>query len=71
MEAWYPPGHGDFYQSFHNSGLLEEFIGQVRPISNQNLNSKGTGILHQVDEPLPGSYNKICLRKLLIESHCW
>lgn len=28
MEAWYPPGHGDFYQSFHNSGLLEEFIGQ-------------------------------------------
>lgn len=28
MEAWYPPGHGDFYQAFHNSGLLEEFIGQ-------------------------------------------
>jgi hypothetical protein len=29
MEAWYPPGHGDFYQAFANSGLLEEFIGQV------------------------------------------
>jgi hypothetical protein len=29
MEAWYPPGHGDFYQSFHNSGLLDDFIGQV------------------------------------------
>lgn len=26
MEAWYPPGHGDFYQSFSNSGLLDEFI---------------------------------------------
>merc|ERR1711915_538924 len=26
MEAWYPPGHGDFYQSFHNSGLLDEYV---------------------------------------------
>jgi len=25
-DAWYPPGHGDFYQSFFNSGLLEEYI---------------------------------------------
>ena len=29
MEAWYPPGHGDFYQSFSNSGLLDEFVAQV------------------------------------------
>lgn len=29
---WYPPGHGDFYQSFKNSGLLQEFINQVRMI---------------------------------------
>lgn len=28
LESWYPPGHGDFYQSFHNSGLLERFIKQ-------------------------------------------
>ncbi|XP_066990733.1 UTP--glucose-1-phosphate uridylyltransferase-like isoform X3 [Macrobrachium rosenbergii] len=28
LEAWYPPGHGDFYQSFQNSGLLQEFISQ-------------------------------------------
>lgn len=27
---WYPPGHGDFYQSFHNSGLLSQFIGEGR-----------------------------------------
>ncbi|XP_018575661.1 UTP--glucose-1-phosphate uridylyltransferase isoform X2 [Anoplophora glabripennis] len=26
IEAWYPPGHGDFYQSFKNSGLLDRFI---------------------------------------------
>jgi len=28
LEAWYPPGHGDFYQAFANSGLLNEFIDQ-------------------------------------------
>ncbi|KAL7638922.1 UNVERIFIED_CONTAM: hypothetical protein RMT77_010456 [Armadillidium vulgare] len=28
MEAWYPPGHGDFYEAFANSGLLQEFIKQ-------------------------------------------
>ncbi|XP_068244331.1 UTP--glucose-1-phosphate uridylyltransferase-like [Palaemon carinicauda] len=28
LEGWYPPGHGDFYTSFRNSGLLEEFIAQ-------------------------------------------
>ncbi|XP_041352363.1 UTP--glucose-1-phosphate uridylyltransferase-like isoform X2 [Gigantopelta aegis] len=25
-EGWYPPGHGDVYPSFYNSGLLDEFI---------------------------------------------
>merc|ERR1711962_1714297 len=24
--GWYPPGHGDFYESFKNSGLLEKFV---------------------------------------------
>ena len=28
IEAWYPPGHGDFYRSFSNSGLLDKFISQ-------------------------------------------
>ncbi|XP_042886669.1 UTP--glucose-1-phosphate uridylyltransferase-like [Penaeus japonicus] len=27
-EGWYPPGHGDFYLSFLNSGLLQEFLNQ-------------------------------------------
>ena len=30
MEAWYPPGHGDFYKSFYNSGMLDEFVNQGR-----------------------------------------
>jgi len=25
-EAWYPPGHGDVYESLHNCGLLKQFI---------------------------------------------
>ncbi|XP_045137407.1 UTP--glucose-1-phosphate uridylyltransferase-like [Portunus trituberculatus] len=27
-ESWYPPGHGDFYNAFNNSGLLDEFLKQ-------------------------------------------
>lgn len=29
-DSWYPPGHGDFYESFHSSGLLKQFIDGVR-----------------------------------------
>ncbi|XP_044730624.1 UTP--glucose-1-phosphate uridylyltransferase-like [Chrysoperla carnea] len=27
-DAWYPPGHGDFYISFYRSGLLKKFLEQ-------------------------------------------
>lgn len=27
---WYPPGHGDFYESFQNSGLLKKFLDEGR-----------------------------------------
>lgn len=30
IEAWYPPGHGDFYESFKNSGLLDKFLKEGR-----------------------------------------
>ncbi|XP_023239076.1 UTP--glucose-1-phosphate uridylyltransferase-like [Centruroides sculpturatus] len=30
LEAWYPPGHGDFYDAFNNSGLLQHFIDEGR-----------------------------------------
>jgi UTP--glucose-1-phosphate uridylyltransferase len=30
IDAWYPPGHGDFYLSFHNSELLKMFIEDGR-----------------------------------------
>ncbi|XP_022085959.1 UTP--glucose-1-phosphate uridylyltransferase-like isoform X1 [Acanthaster planci] len=28
IEHWYPPGHGDIYQSFYDSELLESFLRQ-------------------------------------------
>lgn len=28
--SWYPPGHGDFYDTFRNSGLLKKFIAEGR-----------------------------------------
>ena len=28
--SWYPPGHGDFYDTFHSSGLLKKFIDEGR-----------------------------------------
>lgn len=28
--SWYPPGHGDFYLSFHNSDLLKKFVDEGR-----------------------------------------
>jgi UTP--glucose-1-phosphate uridylyltransferase len=30
IESWYPPGHGDFYESFRNSGLLKLLLSQGR-----------------------------------------
>ena len=29
---WYPPGHGDLYESLYNSGLLEQLIEQGKEI---------------------------------------
>ncbi|KAL3103673.1 hypothetical protein niasHS_000309 [Heterodera schachtii] len=28
LECWYPPGHGNFYESLINSGLLDKFLGE-------------------------------------------
>lgn len=28
--SWYPPGHGDFYDTFRSSGLLKKFIDEGR-----------------------------------------
>ncbi|KAI9276758.1 UTP--glucose-1-phosphate uridylyltransferase family [Phascolomyces articulosus] len=28
IDQWYPPGHGDLYESIYNSGILDELIAQ-------------------------------------------
>jgi len=53
-DAWYPPGHGDFYQSFANSGLLADMISEGRSICFvSNIDNTGAvvdvNILNQMD----------------------
>uniref|UniRef100_A0A6G3MEG5 UTP--glucose-1-phosphate uridylyltransferase n=1 Tax=Henneguya salminicola TaxID=69463 RepID=A0A6G3MEG5_HENSL len=31
--CWYPPGHGNFYEAFYESGLMKKFIDQGRDIA--------------------------------------
>ncbi|CAG00304.1 unnamed protein product [Tetraodon nigroviridis] len=52
-EAWYPPGHGDIYASFYNSGVLDKLIAQGREyIFVSNIDNLGATvdlhILHQL-----------------------
>merc|ERR1719225_2355362 len=45
IEAWYPPGHGDFYQSFFNSGVLDELVEQGRTICfMSNIDNMGATV---------------------------
>jgi len=32
LEAWYPPGHGDVYECFAKSGLLDKFVKEGRKV---------------------------------------
>ncbi|KAG5358811.1 UTP--glucose-1-phosphate uridylyltransferase [Yarrowia sp. C11] len=32
IDAWYPPGHGDLFESLHNSGVLDELIAEGKEI---------------------------------------
>lgn len=29
---WYPPGHGNFYEAFYNSGLLDKFLQEGKQV---------------------------------------
>lgn len=52
-EAWYPPGHGDIYASFYNSGLLDQLISEGKEyVFVSNIDNLGATvdlhILHQL-----------------------
>ena len=45
INSWYPPGHGDFYKSFYNSGVLDEFVKQGREyVFLSNIDNMGATV---------------------------
>ncbi|CAG5132915.1 unnamed protein product [Candidula unifasciata] len=45
LEGWYPPGHGDVYYSFYNSGLLDKFISEGKKyIFVSNIDNMGATV---------------------------
>ncbi|GFO34670.1 utp--glucose-1-phosphate uridylyltransferase [Plakobranchus ocellatus] len=45
LEGWYPPGHGDVYYSFYNSGLLDQFIQQGKKyVFISNIDNMGATV---------------------------
>lgn len=59
MNAWYPPGHGDFYPSFHNSGLLRKFIeGGRQYCFISNIDNLGATVDLRILSLLLGSKNE-------------
>lgn len=56
IECWYPPGHGDIYRSFYNSGLLQKFIDDGKEyIFVSNIDNLGAtvdvNILNYMENP--------------------
>ncbi|XP_054885265.1 UDP-glucose pyrophosphorylase 2b isoform X1 [Poeciliopsis prolifica] len=44
-DGWYPPGHGDIYASFYNSGLLDKLIAQGKEyIFVSNIDNLGATV---------------------------
>uniref|UniRef100_A0A4W5QNR9 UTP--glucose-1-phosphate uridylyltransferase n=1 Tax=Hucho hucho TaxID=62062 RepID=A0A4W5QNR9_9TELE len=44
-DAWYPPGHGDIYASFYNSGLLDQLIAEGKEyIFVSNIDNLGATV---------------------------
>ncbi|CAG5127417.1 unnamed protein product, partial [Candidula unifasciata] len=45
IEGWFPPGHGDVYNSFFNSGLLDKFISEGKKyVFISNIDNMGATV---------------------------
>lgn len=45
LEAWYPPGHGDFYQAVYDSGVLDRLIADGKKyIFMSNIDNLGATV---------------------------
>ncbi|KAI5625909.1 UDP-glucose pyrophosphorylase 2a [Silurus asotus] len=62
MEAWYPPGHGDIYTSFYNSGLLDQLISEGKEyIFVSNIDNLGATVdLHILNHLMSQPADKRC-----------
>ncbi|XP_027034870.2 UTP--glucose-1-phosphate uridylyltransferase-like isoform X1 [Tachysurus fulvidraco] len=61
-EAWYPPGHGDIYASFYNSGLLDQLISEGKEyIFVSNIDNLGATVdLHILNHLMSQPADKRC-----------
>lgn len=61
-EAWYPPGHGDIYASFYNSGLLDKLIAEGKEyIFVSNIDNLGATVdLHILNHLMSQPGDKRC-----------
>ncbi|KTF84595.1 hypothetical protein cypCar_00023536 [Cyprinus carpio] len=61
-EAWYPPGHGDIYTSFYNSGLLDKLITEGKEyIFVSNIDNLGATVdLHILNHLMNQPSDKRC-----------
>uniref|UniRef100_A0A8C9QT19 UTP--glucose-1-phosphate uridylyltransferase n=1 Tax=Scleropages formosus TaxID=113540 RepID=A0A8C9QT19_SCLFO len=61
-EAWYPPGHGDIYASFRNSGLLDQLITEGKEyIFVSNIDNLGATVdLHILNHLMSQPDGKRC-----------
>ena len=58
LDAWYPPGHGNFYEAFGNSGLLDEYLAAGKEFAFvSNIDNMGAtvdlNILNLLATPAP------------------
>ncbi|XP_036448616.1 UDP-glucose pyrophosphorylase 2b isoform X1 [Colossoma macropomum] len=61
-DGWYPPGHGDIYASFFNSGLLEQLIAEGKEyIFVSNIDNLGATVdLHILNHLVSQPNGKRC-----------
>lgn len=61
-EAWYPPGHGDIYASFYNSGLLDQLISEGKEyIFVSNIDNLGATVdLHILNHLMSQPTDRRC-----------
>lgn len=62
LESWYPPGHGDLYESLYNSGLVDKLLAQGREyLFVSNIDNLGAVVdlpimnylVHSLSSPQP------------------